>query len=139
MSEENELLKGFTGSAGANMIFVVAFILYRTIQGRCQKSKSKCATHLGWCDIEIENDDSSSENGSIKNKHEDTRITVSQLHEGIDLELSQGDTKAITFDTSRLRAPEEWFLANREEAKRRIRKALLVEETEPKRRRAESV
>ena len=63
MSDEvqNEYFKQLTGSAGANMIFVVAFILYRALQNRCKNSKSKCATHCGFCDLEIENDDSSSD------------------------------------------------------------------------------
>ena len=35
--QENEYFKQLTGSAGANMIFVVAFILYRALQNRCKK------------------------------------------------------------------------------------------------------
>ena len=73
MSDEvqNEYLKQLTGSAGANMIFVVGFILYRALQNRCKNSKSKCATHCGFCDLEIENDDSSSdiEEGTHKNEN----------------------------------------------------------------------
>ena len=41
MSEgnENEYVKQLTGSAGANMIFVVGFLVYRALQNRCTKKK----------------------------------------------------------------------------------------------------
>ena len=85
MSEENEYVKQLTGSAGANMIFVVGFLLYRALQNRCTKKKSKCATHCGWCDLEIEDDDSSSdiEQGNSK-KHENARSRVPQVQQGHD-------------------------------------------------------
>ena len=36
--QENEYIKQLTGSAGANMIFVVGFILYRALQNRCPQA-----------------------------------------------------------------------------------------------------
>ena len=53
---ENEYVKQLTGSAGANMIFVVGFLLYRALKNRCTKKKVN-AQHCGWCDLEIEDEE----------------------------------------------------------------------------------
>ena len=80
--QENEYIKQLTGSAGANMIFVVGFILYRALQNRCTKKKSRCATHCGWCDMEIEDDDSSSDIEQGNHKHEITRSRLPKVQQG---------------------------------------------------------
>ena len=102
MSEENEYVKQLTGSAGANMIFVVGFLVYRALQNRCTKKKSKCATHCGWCDLEIEDDSSSSdiEQGNSK-KHENARGSVPQVQQGNDRELPERNQETPEFDFCR--------------------------------------
>ena len=109
MSEENEYVKQLTGSAGANMIFVVAFILYRALQNRCTKKKSKCATHCGWCDLEIEDDDSSSdiEQGNSK-KHENVRSSVPKVQQGDNRELPARNQETPEFDVRKILEPENW-------------------------------
>ena len=131
MSEgnENEYIKQLTGSAGANMIFVVAFVLYRALQNRCTKSKSKCATHCGWCDLEIENDSSSSsdiEEGTVK--HENARSRMPQVHQSHDRELPTRDLAAIPFDVRKIREPENWGLADHGSSEKSFRKSAIEQE-----------
>ena len=126
--EENEYIKQLTGSAGANMIFVVAFFLYRALQNRCTKSKSKCATHCGWCDFEIENDSSSSdiEEGTIKN--ENTRSRLPKMQQSNDRELPARDLATVPFDVRKIREPENWGLADNGSPKKGFRKIALEQE-----------
>ena len=129
MSEENEYIKQLTGSAGANMIFVVAFVLYRALQNRCTKSKSKCATHLGWCDIEIENDDSSSSDIEEGNsKHENTRSSVPKMHQSDDRQLPERNTKTPEFDIRKIRVPDNWSLVDKTSTEKGFRKITSIQE-----------
>ena len=135
--QENEYFKQLTGSAGANMIFVVAFILYRALQNRCKNSKSKCATHCGFCDLEIENDESSSDIEEGKHKHENTRGRVSELQQGVNRKLPERNQATSKFDI--LREPEKWNLVNKTRAEKGIRETAPVQEAVALRRRSESV
>ena len=135
--QENEYFKQLTGSAGANMIFVVAFILYRALQNRCKNSKSKCATHCGFCDLEIENDESSSDIEGGKHKHENTRGRVSELQQGVNRKLPERNQATSKFDI--LREPEKWNLVNKTRAEKGIRETAPVQEAVALRRRSESV
>ena len=136
--QENEYFKQLTGSAGANMIFVVAFILYRALQNRCKKSKSKCATHCGFCDLEIENDDSSSDIEEAKHKNEDVRERLPKVHQGDDRELQERDSETLPFDVQRIREPENWRLANKDRIEEGIRETSSVEKAIPERSRSKS-
>ena len=140
MSDEvqNEYLKQLTGSAGANMIFVVGFILYRALQNRCKNSKSKCATHCGFCDLEIENDDSSSDIEEGKHKHEDTRERLQKVQQAHDRELSKGDQTFIPFNVRKIREPENWGMADKNRTQEGIRETSVVEKEIIKRSRAKS-
>ena len=135
--EENEYFKQLTGSAGANMIFVVAFILYRVLQNRCKNSKSKCATHCGFCDLEIENDDSSSDIEEGKHKrHENTRSRVPEMQQGDNRELPERNPATSKFD---ILEPENRNLVNKTRAEKGIRETAPVQEAVAFRRRSESV
>ena len=136
--QENEYFKQLTGSAGANMIFVVAFILYRALQNRCKNSKSKCATHCGFCDLEIENDDSSSDIEEGKHKNEDVRERLQKLHQANDRELQERDTETIPFDVQRIREPENWRLADKARIEEGVRETSLIEKAIPERGRTQS-
>ena len=138
--EENEYFKQLTGSAGANMIFVVAFILYRALQNRCKKSKSKCATHCGFCDLEIENDESSSDIEEGKHKrHENTRGRVSEMQQGVNRKLPERNQATSKFDIRKILEPENWNLVNETRAEKGIRETAPVQEAVALRRRSESV
>ena len=140
MSDEvqNEYLKQLTGSAGANMIFVVGFILYRALQNRCKNSKSKCATHCGFCDLEIENDDSSSDIENGRHKHENVRNRVQKVQQAHDRELSKGDQTFIPFDVRKIREPENWGVAHKAHTEEGIRETSAVEKAIPERVRSQS-
>ena len=140
MSDEvqNEYLKQLTGSAGANMIFVVGFILYRALQNRCKNSKSKCATHCGFCDLEIENDDSSSDIENGRHKHENVRKRVQKVQQAHDRELSKGDQTFIPFDVRKIREPENWGVAHKAHTEEGIRETSAVEKAIPERVRSQS-
>ena len=140
MSDEvqNEYLKQLTGSAGANMIFVVAFILYRALQNRCKNSKSKCATHCGFCDLEIENDDSSSDIEEGTHKNENVRKRLPKVQQGDDRELSERDQTFIPFDVRKIREPENWGVAHKARTEEGIRETPIVEKTIPERIRSQS-
>ena len=141
MSDEvqNEYLKQLTGSAGANMIFVVAFILYRALQNRCKNSKSKCATHCGFCDLEIENDDSSSDDiEEGRHKHENVRERLPKVHKGNNSELQERYSETIPFDVRKIREPENWRLADKTSTEEGIRETSLIEKAIPQRGRTQS-
>jgi len=145
MSEqESEYLKQFTGSAGANMIFVVGFLLYRALQNRCSKSKSKCATHCGWCDLEIENDGSSEsdiEEGVTKD--ENIRSRVPQMQQGHNRKLSprnQETPRSPRFDIRKIRSPtENWSLVDQTRTQEGFREIAPLQKAIPERRRTESL
>ena len=129
MSEENnEYLKQLTGSAGANMIFVVGFMLYRALQNRCKKSKSKCATHCGFCDIEIENDSSSSDIEEGNSKHENIRGSVPKMQQGNHRELPERNTKTPKSDIRKIRVPENWSLVDQTSTEKGFRKITSIQE-----------
>ena len=136
--QENEYIKQLTGSAGANMIFVVGFILYRALQNRCTKKKSRCATHCGWCDMEIEDDDSSSDIEQGNHKHEITRSRLPKVQQGHNRELPEGDTETPTFDIRKIREPENWGVAHKARTEEGIRETPFVEKAIPERSRAKS-
>ena len=140
MSEENEYVKQLTGSAGANMIFVVAFILYRALQNRCTKKKSKCATHCGWCDLEIEDDDSSSdiEQGNSK-KHENIRNGLHQVQQGDNRELQKRDQETPIFDVRKILEPENWGLADKTRIEKGFREFASLQAAVAKRIRPKSL
>ena len=138
MSEENEYIKQLTGSAGANMIFVVAFVLYRALQNRCTKSKSKCATHLGWCDIEIENDSSSSDIEEGNSKHENARGRVRKMQQGNDRELPERYTETPKFDIRKIREPENWGLVDKTSTEEGFREIAFIKKAIAERGRAKS-
>ena len=140
MSDEvqNEYLKQLTGSAGANMIFGVGFILYRALQNRCKNSKSKCATHCGFCDLEIENDDSSSDIEEGRHKHEDVRERLPKVQQAHDRELSKGDQTFIPFDVRKIREPENWGVADNAHTQEGIRETSVIEKAIPERSRSKS-
>jgi hypothetical protein len=140
MSEqESEYLKQFTGSAGANMIFVVGFLLYRALQNRCTKSKSKCATHCGWCDLEIENDGSSSDIEEGVTKYENTRSRVPQMQQSHDRKLSPRNQTTPPFDIRKIREPENWSLVDQTSTQEGFREITPLQKAIPFRRRAESL
>ena len=142
MSEqESEYLKQFTGSAGANMIFVVGFLLYRALQNRCSKSKSKCATHCGWCDLEIENDGSSSdiEEGYTKDKDENPRSRVPKMQQSNDRQLSPRNQETPPFDIRKIREPENWSLVDQTRTQEGFREIAPLQKAIPERRRTESL
>ena len=140
MSEENEYVKQLTGSAGANMIFVVAFILYRALQNRCTKKKSKCATHCGWCDLEIEDDDSSSdiEQGNSK-KHENVRSSVPKVQQGDNRELPARNQETPEFDVRKILEPENWGLVDKTRVEKGFREIASLQAAVAKRIRAKSL
>ena len=137
---ESEYFKQLTGSAGANLIFVVAFMIYRALQNRCQKSKSKCATHCGFCDIEIENDDSSSSEDIEQGKHKNENIgeRMPKVHQTNNRELQEGDPETLPFDVRKIREPENWRVANKTRTEEGIRETSLIEKAIPQRGRAKS-
>ena len=140
MSEqESEYLKQFTGSAGANMIFVVGFLLYRALQNRCSKSKSKCATHCGWCDLEIENDGSSSDIEEGVTKDENIRSRLPQLRQGHDRELSSRNPETHPFDIRKIRSPKNWSLVDQTSTQEGFREIAPLQKAIPFRRRTESL
>ena len=142
MSEqENEYLKQLTGSAGANMIFVVGFLLYRALQNRCTKSKSKCATHCGWCDLEIENDGSSSSSDIEEGitKDENARGRVPKVQQGNHRQLSPRNPETPPFDVRKIRRDsQDWGLAHETIAEEGFRETSTIQKAIPERRRAES-
>ena len=136
MSAENEseYLKQFTGSAGANLMFFIAFMLYRALQTKCKNSKSKCATHCGWCDLEIENDDSSSDNEEDKIKHENTRKGLPKVYESNHRKLPEGHQEAVSIDIREIREPAEVRrLAHDLSPQTKIRKTNTYEKAIPQR------
>jgi len=140
MSEqESEYLKQFTGSAGANMIFVVGFLLYRALQNRCSKSKSKCATHCGWCDLEIENDGSSSDIEEGVTKDENIRSRVPKMQQSNDRQLSPRNQETPPFDIRKIREPENWSLVDHTRPQEGFREIASLQKAIPLRRRAESL
>ena len=136
--QENEYIKQLTGSAGANMIFVVGFILYRALQNRCTKKKSRCATHCGWCDMEIEDDDSSSDIEQGNHKHEITRSRLPKVQQGNHRELPERDTETPAFDIRKIREPENWGVVDKTSSQEGFREIALVQKAVPERGRAES-
>ena len=137
--QENEYFKQLTGSAGANMIFVVAFILYRALQNRCKNSKSKCATHCGFCDLEIENDESSSDIEEGNNKrHENTRGRMPEMQQGDNRELPERNPTTSKFDIRKILEPENWNLVNETRAEKGIRETAPIEEAVALRLRSQS-
>ena len=51
---EEEFVKQFQGSASANLIFVVAFMMYAGLKHLCQRdSKCKSSFHMCCCDIDV--------------------------------------------------------------------------------------
>ena len=140
MSEqENEYLKQLTGSAGANMIFVVMFLMYRALQNRCTKSKSKCATHCGWCDLEIENDSSSSDIEEGNTKHENTRGSVPKVQQSNHRKLSPRNPETPSFDVRKIREPENWSLVDQASTQEGFREIAPLQKAFPERSRAESL
>ena len=139
MSEENEYVKQLTGSAGANMIFVVAFILYRALQNRCTKKKSKCATHCGWCDLEIEDDDSSSDIELGNSKHENVRSGLPQVQQRDNRELQMRDQETPEFDVRKILEPENWGLADKTRIEKGFREFASLQAAIAKRIRPKSV
>ena len=139
MSEENEYVKQLTGSAGANMIFVVAFILYRALQNRCTKKKSKCATHCGWCDLEIEDDDSSSDIELGNSKHENVRSGLPQVQQGNDRELPARNQETPEFDVRKILEPENWGLVDKTRVEKGFREIASLQAAVAKRLRAKSL
>ena len=139
MSEENEYVKQLTGSAGANMIFVVAFILYRALQNRCTKKKSKCATHCGWCDLEIEDDDSSSDIELGNSKHENVRSGLPQVQQRDNRELQKRDQETPEFDVRKILEPENWGLADKTRIEKGFREFASLQAAVAKRIRPKSV
>ena len=137
--QESEYLKQFTGSAGANMIFVVGFLLYRALQNRCSKSKSKCATHCGWCDLEIENDGSSSDIEEGVTKDENTRSRLPKLQQGNDRKLSPRNPETPPFDIRKIREPENWSLVDQTRTQEGFREIAPLQKAIPERRRVESL
>ena len=136
MSEENEYVKQLTGSAGANMIFVVAFILYRALQNRCTKKKSKCATHCGWCDLEIEDDDSSSDIELGNSKHENVRNGLPQVQQSNNPELPEGNQETPEFDIRKILEPENWGLVDKTRIEKGFREIASLQKAFAKRIRA---
>ena len=139
MSEENEYVKQLTGSAGANMIFVVAFILYRALQNRCTKKKSKCATHCGWCDLEIEDDDSSSDIELGNSKHENVRSGLPQVQQRDNRELQKRDQETPEFDVRKILEPENWGLVDKTRVEKGFREIASLQAAVAKRLRAKSL
>ena len=139
MSEENEYVKQLTGSAGANMIFVAAFILYRVLPNRCTKKKSKCATHCGWCDLEIEDDDSSSDIELGNSKHENVRNGLPQVQQSNNRELPARNQKTSEFDVRKILEPENWGLADQTRIEKGFREFASLQKAIAKRLRSESV
>ena len=134
MSEgnENEYVKQLTGSAGANMIFVVGFLLYRALQNRC--------TSIAAGDLEIEDDSSSSdiEQGNSK-KHENVRSSVPEVQQGHDRELPKGDTTTPEFDVRKILEPENWQLADQTRVEKGFREIASLQKAFAKRLRTKSI
>ena len=120
------------------MIFVVAFILYRALQNRCKNSKSKCATHCGFCDLEIENDDSSDDIEEGRHKHENVRERLQKVHKGNDRELQARDPETIPFDVRKIREPENWGVADKARIEEGVRESSFIEKAVPERGRTQS-
>ena len=139
MSDENEYVKQLTGSAGANMIFVAAFILYRVLQNRCTKKKSKCATHCGWCDLEIEDDSSSSDIEEGNSKHENARSRVPQVQQSNNRELQERNSETPEFDIRKILEPENWGLVDKTRIEKGFREIASLQKAFAKRIRAKSL
>ena len=56
--EDEAFMKQFTGSASANMVFVIAFMVYTGLKKLCSRD-SKCKTKVHTCciDVDIRDDD----------------------------------------------------------------------------------
>ena len=54
MSEESQFLQQMSGSSAANLIFVIAFAVYRIFSTKCKHSKCKSRTKL--CECETQED-----------------------------------------------------------------------------------
>ena len=137
MSDENEYVKQLTGSAGANMIFVVGFILYRALQNRCTNKKSKCATHCGWCDLEIE-DESDSDIELGNHKHENTRSRVPQVQQSNHRELPERNSETPEFDIRKILEPENWGLVDKTRIEKGFREIASLQKAFAKRSRSKS-
>ena len=51
--DPNEFMKQFGGSATANLVFCIAFFLYKFLESRCKHSK--CSSNLSWCKCSADN------------------------------------------------------------------------------------
>ena len=91
-NNSNEFLKQFGGSATANVLTVIVFMVYKFIEGRCKHSKCESKTSCFSCSA----DNYSTERG-IRVKENDVRPTVSmqEVHPSNDKEVQEGHSAVI--------------------------------------------
>ena len=51
--EGNEFGKQFAGSAAANVVFVLAMVIYKFVEGRCKHSR--CSSNTSWFKCNVDN------------------------------------------------------------------------------------
>ena len=55
MSDQDEYWKQFTGSASANVVFIVVYFIYKFAESHCKHSR--CSSRTSCCRCSIDNDD----------------------------------------------------------------------------------
>ena len=95
-NNSNEFLKQFGGSATANVLTVIVFMVFKFIEGRCKHSKCSSNTSCFSCSA----DNYATERGGSsvpRVKENDVRPTVSmqEVHPSNDKEVQEGHSAVI--------------------------------------------
>ena len=98
----NEFYAQLGGSATANFLFTIAFLIYKCFSQKCQHSK--CKSNLKWCQCSAQED-------SIEQSKEDESFQrvikekISEIEATINRRVRTKRSQAIPFDGLEIRSP----------------------------------
>ena len=98
-----EFYKQLGGSATANLIFAVIFIIYRVFSQKCRHSKCKSTTKCLTCSAQ----EDSLDNSKDEEFQRQIKAEMSEMQKRFDRRLRTKRGKAISLDDIELRSPRK--------------------------------